>query len=71
MIKTAKKEAEDKMNDALDQKKVSLKQAEESDDKVNSLKKEMSGLRQAWGNSNSTKNGEYKALIKADNLKLQ
>jgi hypothetical protein len=70
MIKTAKKEAEDKMNDALDQKKVSLKQAEESDDKVNSLKKEMSGLRQAWGNSNSTKNGEYKALIKADNLKL-
>ena len=70
-IKTAKLEAEYKLNEAEDKRKESLHQAAESDEKVNSLKKELSGLRQAWGSSNSTKNTEYKALMKADHLKLE
>lgn len=70
LIRTAKLEAEGKMRDALDQKKEFQHKSSDSEDKVNSLKKEMSGLRQAWGASNLTKNTEYKSLMKADNVKL-
>lgn len=42
----------------------------QADEQIFSLKKEMSALKQAWGASNSTRDGEYKALMKADKLKL-
>jgi hypothetical protein len=59
------------MRDAEDKRKESLHQAVEAEEKVSSLKKEISALKQAWGISNHTKNSEYKALMKADHLKLE
>lgn len=71
LIKTAKREAEDKILDAENNFKEMRKKAIESDEKSVELKRELSGMRQAWGISNSTKEKEIRMIKKADELRLQ
>lgn len=71
LIKTAKREAEDKILDAENNLKEMRKKAIESDEKSVELKRELSGMRQAWGISNSTKEKEIRMIKKADELRLQ
>jgi 5'-deoxynucleotidase YfbR-like HD superfamily hydrolase len=69
-MKTAKREAEDKIKEAEDNLKEMRKKVAESDEDQVKVKRELSGLRQAWGISNSTKDKEIRMIKKADELRL-
>lgn len=71
MVKTAKREAEDRILEAENNLKEMKKKVAESDENQIKLKRELSGMRQAWGVSNSTKNREVEMIKKADALNLQ
>lgn len=71
MVKTAKREAEDRILEAENNLKEMKKKVAESDENQIKLKRELSGMRQAWGVSNSTKNREIEMIKKADALNLQ
>jgi hypothetical protein len=71
MVKTAKREAEDRILEAENNLKEMKKKVAESDENQIKLKRELSGMRQAWGVSNSTKNRELEMIKKADALNLQ
>lgn len=70
LIKTAKREAEDRIKEAEDNLKEMKKKVAESDENQMKLKREISGMRQAWGVSNSTKDKEIKMIKQADALQL-
>ena len=70
-MKTAKREAEDKIKEAEDSvKQMKLKKAE-AEEKQIKLQREISGLKQAWGVSNSTRDKEIRMIKQAEALNLQ
>lgn len=71
LMKTAKREAEDKIKEAEDSvKQMKLKKAEAEEKQVK-LQREISGLKQAWGVSNSTRDKEIRMIKQTEALNLQ
>lgn len=71
LMKTAKREAEDKIKEAEDSvKQMKLKKAEAEEKQVK-LQREISGLKQAWGVSNSTRDKEIRMIKQAEAHNLQ
>ena len=62
LIKTAKREAEDKIKDAEDNLKQMKMKTAEAEEKQTKLQREISGMKQAWGVSNSTKDKEIRMI---------
>jgi len=71
LIKTAKREAEDKIKEAEDNLKATKVKTAESEEEQMKLKREISGLKQAWGISNSTKEKELRMMKQAEARNLQ
>lgn len=69
-MNSLKRESREKVR-AVEDKVDELKKSKyEKEEKIGSLQKEISGIKQAWGVSNKTKDLELAALKKADASKL-